>query len=155
MINKLSFNGIDVISDISKIIFHLCTISDKRNLIRTCKNNYICVQFMRIYEKQFKKIINGSIFFNINEYYHDNYCSRFIQLNNYYCSRFTQFDNILYKHTLELIYDGYEHLIPDTYICQQNRILYMYPEIYRLIAKRGNLSLIKKCCKLNMFPENI
>jgi len=53
--------------------------------------------------------------------------------------RFTRFDNLLYKYTLELIYDNYYHLIPDRYFCQQNRIMFMYPIIYKKVAYSGNL----------------
>ena len=88
------------------------------------------------YEKKFKKKINTSGFLCP----HDE-------------TRFTRFDNVLYKHTLELIYDNYEHLIPDKYICQQNRILYMYSEIYQLMGKRGNLTFIKKLLQIKHMPN--
>ena len=128
---KLYLNETHLISDISNIIFSSCKISDKRNIIQTCKNNYILERYMRHYEKQFKKLINKTIFFD----------------------RCIDFDNVLYRHTLELIYDDYESMIPSSYICQENRILFMYPEIYKIIAKRGNLTFLKKILEIKHVPK--
>lgn len=112
------------ITDLSYLMFSLCKISDKRNLIRTSKRNYLFTLQMRKYEKQFKKLINKGGMLDD--------------------SRFTQLDDLLYKHTLELIHDDNYHLIPDRYYCQRNRILCMYSGIYKKVAYRGNLDMLQK-----------
>lgn len=131
---SLCLNSTRVIPDIGRIIFSLCPISDKRNLTRTCKNNYILAQYMRFYEKQLKKMINDSNMLDIR-------------------IRFTRFDNLLYKYTLELMYDNYYHLIPDRYFCQQNRIMFMYPRIYKRIAYSGNLIMLQKMLTIRYVPD--
>ena len=131
------------ISDISNIIFSLCNISDKRNLIRTCRRNYLFTSQMPKYEKQFKKIINET---NLFRHMTDSF--RFTRL---YTNVLPLYQ--LFSHSIELIYDKNEHLIPDRYICQENRILFMYPNIYKLISQRGNLSLLQKMVQIKHVPE--
>lgn len=106
----------------------LCPISDKRKLLRTCRRFHELTPLMKQIESDFQQMINQIDFF-------DNIT-------------FTRFDNSLYKYTIELIYDGYYHLIPNEYVVPENRILHQYDEIYYRIGLSGNLSMIKKLLKL-------
>jgi len=82
---------------------------------------------MPIIESSFQKMINDTGFF------HDRYYSGFY--------------NSLYKYSIELLYD--DHPIPDKYIIVENSIFHQFPRIYKNLAKKGNIGLIKKMLKLN------
>jgi hypothetical protein len=66
--------------------------------------------------------------------------------NSYY----DYFCNPLTKFTLELIYDGYNHLIPPRYIRPENRLLIYYGKMFYRIALTGNLDMIMLLLK----PDN-
>ena len=83
--------SIFTIQDILQLIFNICPITDKRNLIKTCKTCHKLSILMPNIEKDFQKMINSTKY--LDEI------------------KFTSFDNSLYKYTIELVYDGYSHLI--------------------------------------------
>ena len=116
-------------SDIIRYIFMICPISDKRSFIRTCKSFSSYAILMLEIEKEFQKMILETKFF--------------------YSHNFTGFSNPLYKYTIELVYDNYDHLIPDKYIIPENRILHQYKKIYYRAGLRGNLSMIQRFLKLD------
>ena len=119
---------LELASDITKYIFLLCPISDKRSLIRTCSSFYEYVKLMPQIEKEFQQMI--------------------LKTNFFYTRNFTGFSNPLYKYTIELVYDNYDHLIPDRYVILENRILHQYKRIYYRIGFRGNLNLVQRFLKL-------
>jgi len=82
---------------------------------------------MPIIESAFQKMLNDTNYFD--------YC--------YYSGLHFP----LYKYTMELIYDG--HLLPNKYIIVENRMLHQYPKIYKLLVRRGDITLVKKMLKLN------
>jgi len=74
-------------------------------------------------------------------------------LTNHYYSGFY---NTMHKHTIELLFDGYTHRIPDACIVPENRILCRYPNIYKRLGKKGDLDLIKRIIKSKrMSLENV
>uniref|UniRef100_A0A6C0C8D8 Uncharacterized protein n=1 Tax=viral metagenome TaxID=1070528 RepID=A0A6C0C8D8_9ZZZZ len=88
---------------------------------------------MPLIESKFQETLN-----DINFFHHNNY----------------NLHHPLYKYTMELIYDNRN--IPDKYIIVKNRILHQFPKIYKIVAKTGNLPLIKKmlCLNRNSGPNN-
>ena len=116
-------------SDIVRYIFLICPISDKRSFIRTCREFSSYTILMPEIEKEFQRMILETKFF--------------------YSHNFTGFSNPLYKYTIEIVYDNYDHLIPDKYIIPENRILHQYKKIYYRAGLRGNLSMIQRFLKLN------
>jgi len=74
------------------------------------------------FELLFQRMINN------NRFFHDHY--------------FSGFYNPLYKYTIELLYDGYT--IPDKYIVAENRILFEYGRVYKILGKRCDVDIIKK-----------
>ena len=124
--------SIILIQDILRIIFEYCPITDKRNLIRTCKLCYKLSFLMSNVEKEFQNMINSTGYLD--------------QI------KFTSFDNLLYKYTIELIYDGYAHLIPNRYVIPENRIMHYY-DIYYRIAKKGNIDMLNLMLKIKDPPN--
>lgn len=123
-----------LIPDLLNIIFHICSISDKRNLIRSCKSLNSLTKLMPQIEIVFQKMINNTEF--MEEFY-----------------KFTRFNNPLYKYTIELIYDGYAHLIPERYIIPENRIMHYYGNIYYQTAKKGNLAMLQLLLRIENPPN--
>ena len=116
-------NITNLIHDIILTIFTYLPITDKRNLIRTSTLFHKLSAHMPQIEKEFQKMINDTKFL--------------ISIN------YTGFYNPLYKYTIELIYDGYSHLIPEHYIISKNRIMHEYKKVYYRAALNGNLDMIK------------
>jgi len=50
----------------------------------------------------------------------------------------------LEKYTLEIIYDNYEHLMPDKYICKQNKLCSERPFMYFYCAANKHMKLLRK-----------
>uniref|UniRef100_A0A6C0C7H1 Ankyrin repeat protein n=1 Tax=viral metagenome TaxID=1070528 RepID=A0A6C0C7H1_9ZZZZ len=78
---------------------------------------------MPLIEAEFKKILGDTKFFRMQ--YHTN----------------------LHKYSLELLFDGHE--IPNKYIIIENKIMYYYPKIYKMLGQRGDLQLIRKILHIN------
>ena len=125
--------SIFTIQDILQLIFNFCHITDKRNLIKTCKTCHKLSMLMPNAEKDFQEMINSTKY--LDEI------------------KFTSFDNPLYKYTIELVYDGYSHLIPNRYVVPQNRILHYYYNVYYRIAKNGNLDMLKLMLQIRNPPN--
>src|SRR5579863_9306463 len=100
--------------DSLQIIFMMCPISDKRTLLRTCRQFYKLAPLMKQIESNFQQMIDRT------NYFHD--------------ENFNGFDNSLYKYTIELIHDGYYHLILDKYFIPENRILHQYLKIWYYVG---------------------
>src|ERR1044071_10099042 len=124
--------------DIIKLIFLSLPITDKRSFMRTCHTYHKYSKLMPQIEKEFQSMIIKTKFFDK--------------------TNFTGFSNSLYKYTIELIYDDYDHLFPDKYIIPENRILHQYRKIYYRIGLKGNLNMFKKFLRVNRnyyFESNI
>jgi hypothetical protein len=107
--------------DIIRFIFGLCSITDKRNFIRTCKNFNKLFELMPIIEKEFQYMIRTNFIAN---------------------PMFIDFEESINKYSMELIYDGYVNLFPERYIFFDNYVIYRYHEIYYNLALRGNFDMI-------------
>lgn len=121
----------------------LCSITDKRSLIRTghAFHDTYSSPTQKI-EKEFQTMILKTKFF--------------------YSRNFTGFSNPLYKFTIELVYDNYD--LPERYIVPENRIIHQYKKIYYragcisgllpqfldppLRGCRGNLNMISRFLSL-------
>ena len=125
--------SIFLIQDILRIIFDYLPISDKRNLIRTCNSCYKLSILIPNVEKEFQEMINSTKYL--------------------YGTKFTSFDNPLYKYTIELVYDGYTHLIPDRYVIPENRIMHYYHNIYYQTANKGNLDMLQLMLQIKNPPN--
>ena len=53
-----------LVQDILQLIFNYCSITDKRNLTRTCKSCYKLSICMRDAEKDFQNMINSTKYLN-------------------------------------------------------------------------------------------
>lgn len=105
-------------------VWKYCPITAKRNLLTVNKtvNGYSIIMVSA--ELEFQEMINKKKFLDK--------------------LRYTNFDNLLFKYTIEILYDGYSNLLPKKYITPKNHILYHYENIYYKLAKRGNLSMLKR-----------
>jgi len=113
--------------DIDTIIFNGLSITDKRSYLRTCKTiNLLSIQMPEL-EARFHRMLND--------------------INFVYGPYYSGFTYPLYKFTIELIFDN--HPIPDKYIIPENRILYQYPEIYKILVERGYTPTVIKMLNLN------
>jgi len=113
--------------DVYYYIFYILSITDKRSFIRTCTHINRLSHHMPSIEHGFQKMLNDTKF-----------------LSNQYCS---SLNYSLYKYTVELLYD--ERQVPDKYIIPMNGILHKFSKIYKMLAMRGNMTLISKMLNLN------
>ena len=104
-------------ADIIHYIFIICSITDKRSLIRTCHTFYEYSKLMSKIEKEFWKMISKKKFYS--EYY---------------------FIDTLHKFTIELMYDGYPIL--NKYYVPNNKIIYGCGS--RRIRHKSEFSIFKK-----------
>ena len=116
-------------NDIIRVIFGALPITDKRKFTRTCRE-YVAVLpvLMEQAAKNFYKMIRQT-----------NYVSQ-CKINM----------KTLCKFTIELLFDGYAHLIPERYIIETNEMLYNYENIYFNSGRRkqvGVIELLMKCNK--------
>ena len=118
--------------DIIDTLFAILPITDKRNFIRCNHKLNLKTILMAHYENEFMARIQ-----KLYEFHLPTYLTRLKKLE---------------KYTLELIYDNYEHLIPNTYICEQNILCNNYPFMYFYCAKPNNIPLIKRLSTYN--PKN-
>ena len=91
----------DIPSDILHTIFHFLPITDKRNLLRTCKTHDTLHPHLEQALATFQKMI-------LDTQYIDAYKKKF---------------NSLQWSTIELCHDGYAHLLPPRYIIPTNNPL--------------------------------
>jgi hypothetical protein len=97
-------------NELISFIFELIKLTDKRNFSRTCKK----------YNEINEKTMSCSL---VN----DDPIMKDVEINCYCVERFT----------LELYYDGYCHLISDSYINKNNKI------IVKTLAMYGNIELLE------------
>ena len=120
----------DIVNDVCVIIFNNLPITDKRNFIRTCKK----------YFGQLSDLTRRAI----NEF-HDMICE--IGYVHQHAERGTL--SSLCDYTIELLYDGYGHLIPSKYIIKENDVLYFFKNIYLCSAVKAHLSVMKVLMNCN------
>ena len=108
--------------ELKEIILAILPMPDKRNLIRCTKElggiNIKC------YEDEFIKMIPNT---------------RFLCDNAPPISITTKIE----QYTLEMIYYGYDKLIPERYICNKNELLYKYYELYFYCAANNYVGIAK------------
>ena len=108
------------------MLFIMLPISDKRNLIRCNKELNIKKNLMSNYENEFMAKIKKT---------YQYYLPTEIRL--------------VEKYTIEILYDGYEHLIPKTYICKQNKLCNETGFMYFYCSVMKNLELLKNLLHFN------
>ena len=119
-------------NDLIRIIFHHLPITDKRNLTRTCNTTQQLSDPLQHAIIDFHKMIRKTHYVTIE--HESNLC----------------------KFTIELLHDGYTHLIPKRYITKKNVILSDHGVIFNS-ARRGQKSVLKllmKCAKKFLSETN-
>jgi len=106
--------------EITDILFILLPITDKRNFLRCNREFNTKTKFMTLYENEFM--------LKIKQFYH------------YLPSDLSKLE----KYTIEIIFDNYEHLMPDKYICKQNKLCTEGPFMYFYCAANKHMKLLKK-----------
>ena len=109
------------------IIFHHLPITDKRNLMRTCKDCINLSDLIKRAAKEFYKTLCRTA----------------------YVAREKISSCSLYGYTVELLFDEYVHLIPNRYITNKNDALYEDPNIYFNSAARCQISILKLLVECN------
>ena len=94
--------------ELKEIILAILPIPDKRNLTRC--NSMLNKINIRLYQDEFIKMI----------------CNTKFLCDDRDPKRITKIE----QYTLEMIYYGYDRLIPERYICNKNKLLYKYPKLY-------------------------
>ena len=110
--------------DIKRLIVNILPMPDKRNFIRcTTELNRIKINQ---YENDFIKMVQDTYYL--------------VYDNNLKWIRITKIE----QYTLEMIYYGYEKLIPERYFCNKNELLYKYGKLHRIIGRNGYFRIVKK-----------
>ena len=108
-------------TELNGLILAILPMPDKRNLIRcNMELNKINIKW---YEDEFLKMIWTTEFLD-----YDKYQKRITKIERY---------------TLEMIYYGYDKLIPKRYICNKNELLYKYPKMYFNCAVNNHIRILK------------
>ena len=106
--------------DIIDTLFTILPITAKRNFIRCNQELNLKTDLMLIYENKFMRKIRK-------------------KYKEYLPIRLTKLD----RYTLEIIYDGCEKMIPNRYICRQNRLCNKTAFMHFYCAKSDNIKLLK------------
>ena len=107
--------------ELNEAILAILLMPDKRNLIRcNTELNKINIKW---YEEEFLKMISNTKFLC-----YDKDPKRITRIEQY---------------TLEMIYYGYDKLIPERYICNKNELLYKYPKLYFNCAANNYIGIVK------------
>ena len=121
--------------DLIGVIWAFSPITDKRHLLRTCKSIYKKFQpQMPSIELAFQSELNKIKFLGK--------------------ASFTKFYVPLYKFAIELVYDNYAHLVPDSYVTTSNYPLVHCPRLYYQIGLRNNLVMLQDFLRLGQFYES-
>jgi len=105
--------------EITDILFILLPITDKRNFLRCNRELNTKTKFMALYENEFM--------LNIGKFY------------QHVPSNLSKLE----KYTIEIIHDNYEHLMPDKYICKQNKLCTQLFMCFYCAANK-HMKLLKK-----------
>src|SRR6201996_5510443 len=112
--------------EIVHTLFIMLPITDKRNIIRCNKELNTKKNLMSNYENEFMAKIKKTYKYHLP-------------------TKMTPLE----KNTIEILYDGYAHLIPKTYICKQNKLCNETAFMYFYCSVIKNLELLKKLLHFN------
>ena len=108
--------------DIVRVVFSDLPITDKRNLTRTCREHQTLIDMLRLAVEDFHDQIRKTGYAGLKK----------VSLSQ------------LCKFTIELLFDGYAHLIPKRYIIEGNEVFYgQYGLIYFNSARRGKWTIVE------------
>jgi len=101
--------------EVIDVLFISLPITDKRNFLRCNRELNTKTKSMDLYENKFM--------LNIKKFYH------------YLPSDLSKLE----KYTIEIIYDNYEHLVSDKYICREDKLGTEHPFMYFYCAANKNM----------------
>ena len=113
--------SMNISNDIVLVIFSNLPITDKRNLTRTCKRSHKPIRPPTACHQRISQ--NDS-------------------RNRIYLPLQNNILDSLCKFTIELLFDGYAHLIPKRYIIKQNDMLYKYEKFILTVRDEVRLTIL-------------